>query len=76
MMTSPEGLRCLVMRRVSLWRLIWSLTRCLESLVTEEPRAIIGCLVTRGEGGGAIGVTEPDLRLASELIMGPRFSPG
>ena len=57
----------------SLWRLIWSLSLCLESLVTEEPRDI-GCLDTRGEGGGAIGVvTEPDL-LEEELIMGSRDS--
>ena len=73
MMTSPEGLRCLVIMSRSLWRLIWSLSLCLESLVTEEPRDI-GCLDTRGEGGGAIGVvTEPDL-LEEELMMGSRDS--
>jgi len=63
-----EGLRCLERLRRSLWRLIWSLSLCLESLVTEEPRNI-GDLVTRGEGGGAIGVTEHPLRLVSEIIM-------
>ena len=44
----------------------------LESLVTEEPRDI-GDLDTRGEGGGAIGVTEPALRLASEIMMRSRL---
>ena len=29
----------------------------------------MGDLVTRGEGGGAIGVTEPTLLLASEIMM-------
>ena len=72
-MTSPEGLRCLLIISLSLWRLIWSLSLCLESLVTEEPRDI-GCLDTRGEGGGAIGVvTEPDL-LEEELMVGFRDS--
>ena len=44
----------------------------LESLVTEEPRDI-GDLDTRGEGGGAIGVTEHPLRLASEIMMRSRL---
>ena len=30
-------------------------------------------LVTRGEGGGAIGVTEPALRLVSEIMMDSRL---
>ena len=33
----------------------------------------MGDLVTRGEGGGAIGVTEPALRLASEIMMDSRL---
>ena len=44
----------------------------LESLVTEDPRDM-GDLVTRGEGGGAIGVTEPALLLVSEIMMDSRL---
>ena len=33
----------------------------------------MGDLVTRGEGGGAIGVTEPALLLVSEIMMDSRL---
>ena len=33
----------------------------------------MGDLVTRGEGGGALGVTEPALLLASEIMMDSRI---